>query len=136
MRVHYLTDISASGGKAYRSSGRYEGRDDDLRPEVDDRTNSDLHREAAGTLTGEKERRQGQARPATSSPPTGRAWLARAKARSILVFSSRRHDLGPPTAESAAQRWTPPANVGLVLLGRPNVGYCCWRGLLLFCCYC
>ena len=69
MRVHYLTDISASGGKAYRSSGRFEGRDDDLRPEVDDRTNSDLHREAAGTLTGEKERRQGQARPATSSPP-------------------------------------------------------------------
>ena len=107
MRVHYLTDISASGGKAYRSSGRFEGRDDDLRrPEVDDRTNSDLHREAAGTLTGEKERRQGHrlARPPQALPP-GR--LGSRERRQDLFWYFRRADMTwahrPPKA---------PPNVG------------------------
>ena len=40
----------------------------------------------------------------------------------------------PPPKNSAVVDRT--YTVGLLLLTRPNVGQCCWPGLLLFCCYC
>ena len=51
-----------------------------------------------------------------------------------VVLGRRRGRGRRGLAGHASHEETP--TVGLLLLTRPNVGQCCWPGLLLFCCYC